>query len=120
MAKWAHTANGKLKALLQFHPISRLGEETLYYNNKEKATIFAKHFFPLLVEVDFSNIPGFIYPKLQTTKTEVKEEDIITVLKGLAPDKALSPKKITNQFLKTCGERLAPILAKLFSNCIAI
>jgi len=59
-------------------------------------------------------------PELQTIKTEVEEEDIITALKGLALDKAPGPKKITNQFLKTCGEQLAPILAKLFSNCIAI
>ena len=39
MAKWAYIADRKLKALLQFPPISRPGEETLHYNNKEKATI---------------------------------------------------------------------------------
>jgi len=37
-------------------------------------------------------------------KEVVKEEDIIMALKGLAPDKALGLKKITNRFLKTCGE----------------
>ena len=41
-------------------------------------------------------------------------------LKGLAFNKALGLKKIINWFFKTCGEQLAPILAKLFSNCIAI
>ena len=91
-----YTADGKLKALLQFPPISRPGEETLHYNNKEKATIFIKQFFPLPVEVDFSNILGFIYPEPQTAKKEVKEEDIIIALKGLALNKALGLKKITN------------------------
>jgi len=39
MVKWARIADGKPKALLQFPPISKLGEETLHYNNKKKATI---------------------------------------------------------------------------------
>ena len=68
MVKWVYTADGKPKALLQFPPISRPGEETLHYNNKEKATIFIKQFFLLSIEADFSNIPGFIYPEPQTTK----------------------------------------------------
>ena len=105
MAKWAYTANGKPKALPQFPPISRPKEKTLHHNNKEKATIFAKYFFPLPVEADFNNILSFIYPKPQTTKTEIEKENIITVLKGLAFDKAPGPKKkFTNQFLKICGE----------------
>ena len=104
MVKWVYTVNGKPKALLQFPPISRPGEETLHYNNKEKATILTKQFFPLPVEADFSDIPGFIYPEPQTAKKEVEEEDIIMALKGLALDKALGLKKITNWFFKMCGE----------------
>ena len=96
MAKWARIADGKPKALLQFPPISRPGEETLHYNNKEKATILIKQFFPLPIKADLSNIPGFIYPEPRTIKKEVDEEDIITALKGLAPNKALGLKKITN------------------------
>ena len=96
MAKWARIADGKPKALLQFPPISRPGEETLHYNNKEKATILTKQFFPLPIEADLSNIPGFIYPEPQTTKKEVDKENIIIALKGLAPNKALGLKKITN------------------------
>ena len=96
MAKQVYIADGKLKALLQFPPISRPGEETLHYNNKEKATILIEQFFPLPIEADLSNIPGFIYPEPRTTKKEVDKEDIITVLKGLAPNKALGLKKITN------------------------
>ena len=88
--------DGKLKALLQFPPISRLGEETLHYSNKEKATILIEQFFPLPIEADLSDILGFIYPEPQTIKKEVEEEDIITALKGLALDKALGLKKITN------------------------
>ena len=103
MAKWAYTTNRKPKALLQFPPISRLGEETLHHNNKEKATILIEHFFPLPVEVDFSDILGFIYPEPQTTKTKVEEEDIITTLKRLASNKALSLKKILTNFLKYIG-----------------
>ena len=96
MAKWVYTADGKLKALLQFLPISRPGEETLYYNNEEKATIFIEQFFLLPVEADLSNIPEFIYPEPRTAKKEVEEKDIIAALKGLAPNKAPGPKKITN------------------------
>ena len=96
MAKWARIVDGKLKALLQFPPISRPGEETLYYNNKEKAIILTEQFFPLPIEADLSNIPGFIYLEPQTTKKEVDEEDIIIALKGLTPNKALGLKKITN------------------------
>ena len=46
--------------------------------------------------MDLSNIPGFIYLEPRTIKGKVKEEDIITALKGLAPNKALGLKKITN------------------------
>ena len=104
MVKWAYTVDRKLKALLQFPPISRPGEETLYYNNEEKATILIEQFFPLPVEVDFSNILSFIYLEPQTAKKKVEEEDIIIALKGLALNKALSLKKITNQFFKMYGE----------------
>jgi len=96
MVKWARIADGKPKALLQFPPISRPGEEILHYSNKEKATIFIKQFFPLPVEADLSNILGFIYLKPRTIKKEVEKEDIIIALKGLAPNKALGLKKITN------------------------
>ena len=70
--------------------------------------------------MDLSNILGSIYPELQTIKKEVDEEDIIIALKGLTPNKALGLKKITNRFLKTCGEQLALVLAKLFSSYIVI
>ena len=120
MVKQVYTADGKLKALLQFPPISRPGGETLHYNNKEKATILIKQFFPLPVEADFSDILGFIYPEPQTAKKEVEEEDIIMALKGLTLDKALGPKKITNQFLKIYREQLALVLAKLFNSYIII
>ena len=120
IVKQARIADGKPKALLQFPPISRLGEEILYYNNKEKATILIEQFFPLPVEADLSDILGSIYPEPRTIKKEVDEEDIIIALKGLAPNKALGLKKITNYFLKTCGEQLVLVLAKLFSSYIAI
>ena len=77
-------------------PISRPGEETLHYNNKEKATILTKQFFPLPIEADLSNILGLIYLEPQTTQKKVKEEDIIIALKRLALNKALNPKKSTN------------------------
>ena len=96
MAKWVYIVDRKLKALPQFPPISRPGEEILYYNNKEKATILIKQFFPLPIKVDFSDILGFIYPEPQTAKKEVKEEDIIIALKELIFNKALGLKKITN------------------------
>ena len=61
MAKWAYTADRKPKALPQFPPISKPGEETLHYSNKEKATILIEQFFLLPIEVDLSNILEFIY-----------------------------------------------------------
>ena len=96
MVKWVYIADGKPKALLQFPPISRPGEEILHYSNEEKATILIEQFFLLPIEADLSNIPGFIYLEPRTIKKEVEEEDIITALKGLAPNKALGLKKITN------------------------
>jgi len=88
--------DGKPKALLWFFFISRLKKKTLYYNNKEKATILIEYFFPLPIEADLSNILDFIYLKPQIIKEEVKEEDIIAALKGLAPNKVLGLKKIIN------------------------
>ena len=120
MVKWVYIVDGKLKALPQFPPISRPGEETLHYNNKEKATILIEQFFPLPIEVDFSDILDFIYPKPQTAKKEIEEKNIIITLKGLTLDKVLGLKKITNQFFKICREQLALVLAKLFSSYIAI
>ena len=46
--------------------------------------------------MDLSNILGFIYLKPQTIKEKIKVKDIIITLKGLALNKALGPKKITN------------------------
>ena len=104
MVKQVYIADGKLKALLQFPPTSRPREETLHYNNKEKATILTKQFFPLPIEADFSNILGFIYLEPQNAKKEIEKEDIIIALKGLTLNKALGPKKITNQFFKIYRE----------------
>jgi hypothetical protein len=50
----------------------------------------------LLVEADLSDILGSIYLEPRIIKEKVEEEDIITALKGLAPNKALGLKKITN------------------------
>ena len=88
--------DGKLKALPQFPFISRLGEKTLYYNNKKKVTILTEYFFPLPIKVDLSDILEFIYLEPRTVKEKVKKEDIIVALKGLAPNKALGLKKIIN------------------------
>jgi len=96
MVKWAYIVDGKPKALLQFPFINRLREKTLYYNNKEKATIFAEYFFPLPIKAGLSNIPEFIYLEPQIIKKKIKEEDIIAALKGLILNKALSLKNIIN------------------------
>jgi len=48
------------------------------------------------IEADLSNILGSIYLKPRIIKKVVKEKDIIIALKGLAPNKALGLKKITN------------------------
>ena len=95
MAKWAHTADGKPKTLLQFPPISRL-KKNPYTIITKKGYHFCKKNFPLPVEADLNNIPSFIYLEPQTTKTKIKKEDIITVLKGLAFNKAPGLKKIIN------------------------
>jgi len=44
IVKWVYTTDRKPKALLQFPLINRLGEETLCYNNKEKAAIFIEYY----------------------------------------------------------------------------
>jgi len=120
LAKWARTADGKPKALPQFPPISRPGEEQLHHNDEEKAIILAEQFFPPPAAADLSDIPGFEYQEPKETRMEVEEGDIIAALKGLAPDKAPGPTKITNRFLKTCGEQLAPLLARIFNRCLEI
>jgi len=48
------------------------------------------------MEVDFSNILGFIYLKPRIIKKEIEEEDIIIALKGFTLNKALGSKKIIN------------------------
>ena len=45
-----------------------------------------------------------MYLEPQTTKKKVEKEDIIITLKGLAPNKTLGLKKITNQFFKIYGK----------------
>ena len=55
------------------------------------------------IEADLSDILGFIYPEPKTTKTEVKEEDLITALKGLTPNKISGLKKSPTGSLKHVG-----------------
>ena len=91
-----------------------------YHDPKEKAIVLAEQFFPPPVAADLNNIPRFNYLEPQTAKQEVEENNILAALKGLAPDKAPGPKKITNHFLKSCGTQLAPLLAKIFTRCLEI
>ena len=92
----------------------------LYHDPEDKATVLAEQFFPPPVAADLNNIPRFNYPEPQTAKQEVEENNILAALKGLAPDKAPGPKKITNCFLKSCRTQLAPLLAKIFTRCLEI
>jgi hypothetical protein len=49
---------------------------------------------------------------------EVTTDEILNILKTIAPDKALGPDSIPNRFLRECREVLAEPLAKLFQDCL--
>jgi hypothetical protein len=49
---------------------------------------------------------------------EVTADDIINILKEIAPDKAPGPDSIPNRLLRECKDVLAEPLAKLFQDCL--
>jgi hypothetical protein len=79
--------------------------------------MLAEHFFPPPSDADLSDIQGYSCPEPRLAKQEVEEADVIKSLRRLAPDKAPGSKKIINRYLKSCGKKLAPVLAIIFSRC---
>jgi len=118
MARWAKTTSTEARAPPQFPPIARPGEEVYHSNNEDKAIVLAEQFFPEPAPADLSDLADYIYPEPQEVTADVEPGDVIAALKGLAPDKAPGPTKITNRFLKQCGAELAPTLARLFTRRI--
>lgn len=87
-------------------------------SNEDKADVLAGHFFPPPVSADLTDTRGSVYPPELSISQEVVAEEIISILKTLAPDKAPGPDGIPNRFLRECREVLAEPLAKLFQDCL--
>jgi hypothetical protein len=87
-------------------------------SNEDKANVLADHFFPPPVKADLADIERYRYPPELSMGQEVTTDDIINILKDIAPDKAPEPDSIPNRLLQECKGVLAEPLAKLFQDCL--
>jgi hypothetical protein len=117
LTKWARTTAQEPPPPLQFPPIKdRDGRH--HSSNEAKANILADHFFPPPVRVDLADTEGYRYPPELSMSQEVTTDEISSILKTIAPDKAPGPDSIPNRFLRECRDVLAEPLAKLFQVCL--
>jgi hypothetical protein len=117
LTKWARTAAQEPPPPPQFPPLKdREGRH--HSSNEAKANVLAGHFFPPLVKADLADIEGYRYPPELSVSQEVTTDEILSILKDIAPDKAPGPDSIPNRLLRECRDVLAEPLAKLFGDCL--
>jgi hypothetical protein len=66
------------------------------------------------VKADLADIEGYRYLPELSVSQEVTADEIFTILKDIAPDKAPGPDSIPIRLLRECRDVLAEPLAKLF------
>jgi hypothetical protein len=69
------------------------------------------------VRADPADIERYRYPPELSMGQEITADDIISILKDIAPDKAPGPDSIPNRPLRECRDVFAEPLAKLFQDC---
>jgi hypothetical protein len=117
LTRWARTTAQEPLPPPQFPPIK--DKDSRHQNSNEaKANVLADHFFPPLVKADLADIEGYRYPPELSVSQEVTTDEIVSILKTIAPDKAPGPDSIPNRFLRECRDVLAEPLAKLFQDCL--
>lgn len=115
--RWARTTAEEPPPPPQFPPIKdRDGRH--HSSNEAKANVLADHFFPPPVKADLADTEGYRYPPELSVSQEVTTDEILSILKTIAPDKAPGPDSIPNRFLRECRDVLAGPLAKLFQDCL--
>ena len=70
------------------------------------------------MKADLADIERYRYPPELSVSQEVTTDEILSILKTIAPDKAPGPDSIPNRFLRECRDVLARPLAKLFQDCL--
>lgn len=117
LTKWARTTVQQPPPPPQFPPIKDR-DGMLHGPNEDKADVLADHFFPPPVNADLADIAGHVYPPELSVSQEVTTDNILGILKTIAPDKAPRSDSIPNRFLRECRDVLAEPLAKLFQDCL--
>ncbi len=89
-------------------------------DNKQKAQAFNKYFVAqaTLEEDTEDNLPEPVIPNDTLEDITISILEVKDMLKILKPDKASGPDTISPRVLKNTSETLAPILQKLFNNCL--
>lgn len=116
IAKWARKSEDQRDTTI---PDILDAQGRTHTDPEAKATAMAAHFFPQPAQADLTDILGTRYPEPLCIEKGVSEEDIITALRTISPDKAPGPDKIPNRLLKQCKSLYAP-LAQLFTACLEI
>jgi hypothetical protein len=70
------------------------------------------------VRAGLADIEEYSYAPELPMGQEVTTDEIISVIKHIAPDKAPGPDSIPNRLLRECRDILAEPLAKLFQDCL--
>lgn len=107
LTKWARmTAQEPPPPPPQF-PSMRDRDGMLHSSNEGKADILADRFFPSPVNADLADLAGHVYPPELPMSQEVTADEIVDILKNIAPDKAPRTDSIPNRFLRGCRDILA-------------
>jgi ribonuclease HI len=89
------------------------GNETKVSDNKEKACLFVKTFFP--PPPPSSSVPeGYEYPVPLPDPPQLTEERIENQIRKLSPYKAPGPRGVPNVVLQRCSDMLVPRLLHIY------
>ena len=97
MSKHYRQYNKTPKALLKFPTLRTETEVAEIY--KEKMKLLLKDQFPLPAAVRLDNIDTAVYPPEISLSQRVTQEEVISIIKGLKPDKAPGVDGIPNHIL---------------------
>jgi hypothetical protein len=117
LTRWARTTAQEPPPPPQFPPIKDK-DSRHQSSNGAKANVLADRFFLPSVKAGLADTEGHRYLSELSVSQEVNTDEILSILKTTASDKAPGPDSIPNRFLRKCRDVLAEPLAKLFQDCL--
>ena len=106
------------KALPKFHTLATEQETAETFEQKD--ALLRKRLFPPSAEAKLDDIPGTIYPPEIPVPDRVLREEVVAIIGGLKPEKALGVDGIPNRMLKMVVGEWSTYFTHLFQACVLL